>query len=324
MIGSSENRVTYNGNGSATEFAFRFKILQQSDLKVLLVEKDGTERLLTKDYYVDMEKNVVIYPGYAPGADIPESARPPVLPVGSKLVLYREVPITQNSSLDKYWPFNVIEAMADKLTIICQQLADGFTRCLKLSVGAEKGIDTTIPVGADKSFKWDSTGKKIVLTEDPANVLPVSKDILNQTIAAKNEAVKHGEIAVNSAISAAQSETGADAALQESRKVLGQTQDVAKNVNVFTPSVDADGNISWTNRMGALDPVTRNIRGPQGLQGPQGERGETGIQATTKGYHFFSVDDNGHLICTYDDRDSAPNFKVREDGHLIYEMEVPE
>lgn len=426
MIGSSENRVTYNGNGSATEFAFQFKILQQSDLKVLLVEKDGTERVLTKDYYVDMEKNVVIYPGYAPGAEIPESARPPVLPVGSKLVLYREVPITQNSSLDKYWPFNVIEAMADKLTIICQQLADGFTRCLKLSVGAEKGVDTTIPVGADKSFKWDSTGKKIVLTEDPANVLPVSKDILNQTIAAKNEAVKHGEIAVNSAISAAQSETEADAAMRETKRILEQTTETAKNVNVFIPTVDENGNISWTNRMGAKNPETQNIKGPQGvqgaagiqgpkgdqgergpqgiqgiagpqgpqgvqgpkgntgpkgeqgakgdtgavgpqgkqgvvgpqgaqgiqgpkgekgdvgatgkqgvvgpqgaqgIQGPKGDKGEqgpqgiSGIQVTTKGYYVFLVRD-GKLICAYDDSNEAPSFKLRPDGHLVYEMEV--
>lgn len=331
VIGSSENRVSYNGNGSATEFAFQFKILNQSDLKVLFVEKDGTERLLTKDYYVDMEKNVVIYPGYAPGAEIPESQRPPVLPVGSKLVLYREVPITQNSRLDEYWPFNVIEAMVDKVTIICQQLRDGVTRSFKVSESVATDIDTSIPVGADKAFKWDSAGKKIVLTDDPAKVLVESKGVLSQsmlardeTLKAKDEAVKYGQIAANSAVSAAQSEVAADAALEEGRKVLAQTTDTAKNVNVFTPSVDADGNISWTNKMGAVNPATRNIRGPQGLQGVKGERGETGIQATTQGYHYFSVDDNGHLICTYDDRDSAPNFKLREDGHLVYEMEVPE
>lgn len=331
VIGSSENRVSYNGNGSATEFAFQFKILNQSDLKVLFVEKDGTERLLTKDYYVGVEKNVVIYPGYAPGAEIPESARPPVLPVGSKLVLYREVPITQNSRLDEYWPFNVIEAMVDKLTIICQQLADGLSRCIKLSVGTAKDIDGTIPVGANKTFKWDSTGKKLVLTEDPAVVLTVSKDVLNQSMMAKNEAinakdeaVKYGQLAVESAGNAVQSEAAAEIALQEGKDILAQTTETAKYVNVFTPSVDAKGNISWTNKMGVTNPATRNIRGPQGPKGDTGPRGETGIQATTKGYHYFSVSDDGHLICTYDDRDTVPNFKVREDGHLVYEMEVPE
>lgn len=45
---------------------------------------------------------------------------------------------------------------------------------------------------------------------------------------------------------------------------------------VFTPTVDAAGNISWSNNGGLPNPVTRNIRGPQGEQGPQGIQGETG------------------------------------------------
>ena len=69
MIGSSENRISYNGNGIATEFAYNFIIIEKSDIKVLHVAADGTEQLLTKDYYVDMEKSVVLYPGYAPGAE---------------------------------------------------------------------------------------------------------------------------------------------------------------------------------------------------------------------------------------------------------------
>ena len=50
----------------------------------------------------------------------------------------------------------------------------------------------------------------------------------------------------------------------------------------FTPTVDADGNLSWTNNGGLENPVTVNIRGPQGpqgiqgIQGPAGEIGNTG------------------------------------------------
>ena len=47
---------------------------------------------------------------------------------------------------------------------------------------------------------------------------------------------------------------------------------------VFTPAVDAAGNISWSNNGGLPNPATRNIRGPQGEQGPQGIQGETGPQ----------------------------------------------
>lgn len=43
------------------------------------------------------------------------------------------------------------------------------------------------------------------------------------------------------------------------------------NGATFTPSVDKDGNISWTNNKGLENPSSQNIRGPQGIQGPQGE-----------------------------------------------------
>ena len=39
----------------------------------------------------------------------------------------------------------------------------------------------------------------------------------------------------------------------------------------FIPNVDAEGNISWTNNKGLVNPGTQNIKGPQGVQGEQGE-----------------------------------------------------
>ena len=183
MIGSSENRISYNGNGIATEFAYTFKILEKSDIKVLHVAIDGTEELLTKDYYVDMEKSVVLYPGYAPGAEIPEQNRPPILPVGERLVIYREVPITQESALDKHWPFNVIEAGLDKLTIICQQLFDRLQRSFYVSESTSTNFDTKVPIEAGKTFRVNDDGTGFEVTEDPVRVQQVA-------VSAKNDAEK--------------------------------------------------------------------------------------------------------------------------------------
>ena len=158
MIGSSENRISYNGNGIATEFAYTFKILEKSDIKLLYVAADGTETLLTKDYYVDTEKSVVIYPGYAPGAEIPEAERPPILQEGERLIIYREVPITQQSQLDKHWPFNVIENGLDKLTIICQQIFDKANRSLYASESVSKEFNSKVPIQAGKSFRISDDG----------------------------------------------------------------------------------------------------------------------------------------------------------------------
>lgn len=44
----------------------------------------------------------------------------------------------------------------------------------------------------------------------------------------------------------------------------------------FTPSVDDNGNLSWTNDKGRENPETKNIKGPKGDTGPQGPKGETG------------------------------------------------
>lgn len=54
MLAHVDNRITYSGNGNATEFAYQFKILDRTDIKVLLTDADGKEKLLTKDYYVDV------------------------------------------------------------------------------------------------------------------------------------------------------------------------------------------------------------------------------------------------------------------------------
>lgn len=188
MIAHVDNRITYNGNGNATEFAYQFKILDRTDIKVMLVKPDGSTQILSKDYYVDVEKSVVIYPGYAPGAEIPESERPPVLPAGWRLVLYREVPITQLVRLPEIWPFNVIEAMADKLTIICQQLKDKLSRALTINESSASNIDTTVPWVPGKTFRVSDDGTHLQATEDPGKVIDEAKALAEETATNAQEA----------------------------------------------------------------------------------------------------------------------------------------
>lgn len=71
----------------------------------------------------------------------------------------------------------------------------------------------------------------------------------------------------------------------------GVAGDKGEDGAVFIPTVDANGNISWTNNGGLENPVTRNIRGPAGPTGNKGkdgpgayekaqEAGYTGTEAT--------------------------------------------
>lgn len=318
MINSSNNRIIYNGNGSATEFPYQFKIINQSDIKVITIDPDGTETILQKDFFVDVEKSVVMYPGYAPGQEPPESDRPPVLPTGWKLVLYREVPITQESRLDDIFPFNVIEAMADKLTIICQQLYDGVTRCFRVGEATPIDVDTTVPWEPGKGFRISNDGKRIEVTEDPAKVTPQVEALLSQTKQQATIATQKATAAAESALSAADSEVNAETAMTQARAsaesaaqsaqtateqaqiavdvgtkfgdldtAIQEVERIATDVNVFTPNVDGAGNLSWSNKAGIENPPTVNIKGPigptgaqgpQGIQGPKGEKGDTGPQ----------------------------------------------
>ena len=249
MLTNVANRITYNGNGNATEFAYQFKILDRTDIKVLLTDADGKEKLLTKDYYVDVEKNVVRYPGYAVGAEVPESERPAVLPTGWKLTIYREVPVTQETDLPDQYPFNQVEAIGDKLTMIAQQLTDATNRSLKVNISKSADVDTAIPWENGKSFRISDDGAKIELTEDPAKVLPTAQSL---------------------AAAAAKSESNAKA-------YMDTTKDLSENVNVFVPSVDADGTLTWTNKAGLANPAAVNVKGAKG------EKGDPGTGITIKG-----------------------------------------
>lgn len=344
MIAHVDNRITYNGNGNATEFAYQFKILDRTDIKVLLTDADGKEKLLTKDYYVDVEKNVVRYPGYAVGAEVPESERPPVLPTGWKLTIYREVPVTQETDLPDQYPFNQVEDIGDKLTMIAQQLTDVTGRSLKIGVSTSADIDTTIPWENGKSFRISDDGKTLELSEDPAKVLPLAQGVYAQTqaqaqsaaasaaaaaksedsaAASASEAGNSAQAASTSAASAAESarlaegyknvaETAkSDAALYANNaktsadnatasKEAAQSaansasnfatdarssaneaksyrdaastyatnaKNYSENVNVFVPSVSAEGVLSWSNKAGLTNPPSVNIKGKDGADG---------------------------------------------------------
>ena len=294
MLAHVDNRITYSGNGNATEFAYQFKILDRTDIKVMLTDADGKEKLLTKDYYVDVEKSVVRYPGYAVGAEVPESERPAALPTGWKLTIYREVPVTQETDLPNQYPFNQVEDIGDKLTMIAQQLTDTTGRSLKIGVSKSTDIDTVIPWENGKSFRISDDGKTLELSEDPAKVLPLAQGVYTQTQAQAQSAAASARLAEdykNAAETAKNAAslyaTNAKNSAGEAKTYMDNAKRYSENVNVFTPSVSSDGVLSWTNKAGLPNPASVNIKGAkgdkgdtgaQGIQGVKGDKGDTGEQ----------------------------------------------
>lgn len=162
MIGVEINRIVYKGDGITTSFPYTFTVLEKADIVVTLVDKESKKKTLTSDYFIDMDKKEIIYPGYAPGEEPAEAERPPVLPEGWYLVIQRKTKIDQQTSLGDKWPFDVTENALDKITRILQDLDTDSKRHLEVSVEAS-GIDPMLPSPkANMGFYWDETGTKLV------------------------------------------------------------------------------------------------------------------------------------------------------------------
>ena len=122
MVISTENQVTYNGDGINTAWPYTFQVIDKTDVHLILQDVDGTQTVLTSDYYIDEGSSTAYYPGYAPGAEPPEADQPPVVAEGQKIIVYRDLPLTQEADLGDAWPFSVIEKGLDKLTMLLQDV----------------------------------------------------------------------------------------------------------------------------------------------------------------------------------------------------------
>lgn len=211
MIPTSENQVIYLGDGHTTAFTFNFKILERTDLHLIRVGKDGNETEITTDYYVDMATNTVYYPDYVSGGVEPETDRPPILMEGEKLIVYRNVPITQEIDFPTQWPFDVNEDAHDKSCIIDQQLKGEVDRAIKISRTAvgnegEVNFNMTFPVAPGKTIRFNEEGNGFVLTDDPADVYAKAEALKGQIEAIKDETQGLASDAQNAAEDAEQAE----------------------------------------------------------------------------------------------------------------------
>ena len=155
MISTNISRVDYKGDGSTTEFPIPFPFIEKSDISVYLV-KDGEETLLDQDYYIDEVNKTVTYPGYPPGEEKAESERPEVLPEGSKLVITRDIEITQERSLGEIWPFNEAEKGLDKITMntdfkdLLTELTNRAEKAAKAAEESQKSVENSLSIAEDK------------------------------------------------------------------------------------------------------------------------------------------------------------------------------
>lgn len=256
----------YVGNGSTRTFPFTFECPAEHPeyIKVYLMQDDGTA-LATSDYQLDMDARQITYP--SSGTALPE---------GKKLVIMRELPLQQMMNLVNNGPYFAedVELAFDENVMAMQQIAEKLNRSIIMSVDIDgDAFVNEVPFEAGKSFRIADDGKSIVLTEDPARVLPTVQNLATAAETSAKQARFNAESAANHVIAAERESRNAE-------KYAEKAKDISENVNVFVPAVDAGGTLTWTNKAGLANPAAVNIKGPQGVQGKKGDPG-TGI--TIKG-----------------------------------------
>ena len=155
---------SHNGNGSTTNFAYQFKILQDSDLTVIIRSSTGTETVKSLSTHY-----TVAGAGDASGGSITfTSGNTPAS--GETVVIRRNVPQTQaiDYIANDPFPAETHEEGLDRATMVAQQVSEEADRSIKLS-RTNTMTSTEFTVGAtdraNKILAFDTTGELAVTQE---------------------------------------------------------------------------------------------------------------------------------------------------------------
>jgi hypothetical protein len=161
-VSSATNRVSYNGNGSTTVFAYTFKIFDEDDLTVIIRAANGTEttKTITTHYTVSGVGN-------SGGGNVTMLTAPAS---GETLVIIRELDLVQELDIVPNDPFpaSSVEDALDKLTFMVQQHEETLGRTIKASkTNTITGSEFTISAAdrANKVFAFDSSGNVSIAQE---------------------------------------------------------------------------------------------------------------------------------------------------------------
>ena len=223
----------YVGNGATTKFPITFQMTDHPEYIKVYITGDDSVAVETENFSVDLGAKTVTYP-----------ANGDPLPDGHKITIYRELPLYQLMNLVNQGPFFAenIELSFDDLTFICQQLNEKLNRTLSAGIDVSN-FNNTFPVKAGMSFRINDAGDELVLTEDPARVLPLAKDVLEQTKQVKESAVNETTNIKNTAIE--ELTAIKDAAVNETTEIKDEAV-AAKNTAVgaaATAAEDAVNNV---------------------------------------------------------------------------------
>lgn len=104
----------------------------------------------------------------------------------------------------------------------------------------------------------------------------------------------------------------------------GPMGDTGEQGATFTPSVDTDGNLSWTNNKGLANPPTVNIKGPKGDSGEGGSSPSVDMEIVevTDGVIEELLPNKIYLVSAFSDSFSINSIPIPDEYYAEYTVIV--
>lgn len=162
--------VVYQCDGVNKKFIFPYDFVQIEDIKLTIVDADGTEAVQVGNIDYDESTKSVIYP-----------ANGDALAVGQKVILERKTPISQDMDLPDEYPFENIEHATDKIVLILQEMKADLDRSLKIRVDSNKNANEVAKDIVERSVKAanDAMNAMNVISEK-SDKINANADIINR------------------------------------------------------------------------------------------------------------------------------------------------
>jgi hypothetical protein len=156
-VSTTQNRVSYAGNGVTSAFSFPYVFFDNADLVVLNVKADGTytKAVLGTDY-------TVAGAGVDAGGTVTMTTVPTV---GTTLVIYRDPAMTQPQAFvdNDPLPAKSISRGYDRQTVIAQRIRELADRSFRLSDADTSGASPVLPSPTPNAFiGWNDVGNGLV------------------------------------------------------------------------------------------------------------------------------------------------------------------
>lgn len=155
-ISTTASRISYNGNGITTIFAFPYRFLANADIMVVEVSALGVEtaKVLTTDYTLT-----------GAGDDLGGSITMITAPAsGTRLVIYRDTAIVQETDYVSGDPFpaETHETALDRLTMIAQEQNTQLGLTLRAPIGIDSDVSLVLPLPqSGKLLGWNTSANAL-------------------------------------------------------------------------------------------------------------------------------------------------------------------